>query len=133
MTKEYDAVVDLNAEGLQQALGLLCSQVRWDLIKFFKANPFSIHTSQGLASIIGRQQTKVEDETQALVEEKLLKRISQEDGFPPIYAYDPDPELAAIVDLLETACTACGDHVDKVKSDVEETLRSRGQLPQTAK
>lgn len=100
MVEQRELEKNLDPE-VSRLLGVLSSsQVRWDLVKFFRENPFTIHTAQGLASMIGRRIDKVEAEAEALVAQEVLARISGGDVAPFIYAYDPQPDALKAIELL---------------------------------
>lgn len=119
MESRRDVLKDMDDESRRIALELLATQVRWDLIRFFRANPYTIHTGNGLARIVGRRLTTVEAEAEALVKEGVLRRLPQEEGLANIYAYEPDPGARRIIDLLDEASNGRPEFVDEIKTFIE--------------
>src|SRR3990172_3595424 len=92
---------NLNDRTRALALDILGSPTKLNLLQFYKANPFSIHTPRGLANILGRTAEQVYKEAEALATAGVLKKISEnEDTASTIYSYEPDKELSAVIDTL---------------------------------
>ncbi len=85
------------------AESLLASKTRWDLVHFFRANPFSIHTASGLAKLVGRQPKRVKEEVEILVELGVLRRLPQDEDATPIYSYEPNADVRLAIELIEGA------------------------------
>lgn len=77
-------------------LDILDSPIKWDLVNFYHANPFSLHTAKGLASIIGRRQVQVENEVEELVRNGVLKNLS-DTGSVAVYSYEPEAGISCVV------------------------------------
>lgn len=90
----------LNSKTRVLVLEILESPIKWDLICFYQANPFSIHTAKGLANIIGRRSEQVLKEAEELVAAGVLKVIPENSSISSIYAYEPSAENTCIINEL---------------------------------
>ncbi|HZD60132.1 MAG TPA: hypothetical protein VE439_06720 [Anaerolineae bacterium] len=90
----------LNSKTRVVVLDILGSPTKWNLIQFYKANPFSIHTPRGLANIIGRKADLVHKEAEELTNAGVLKKISENGSFSSIYSYEPEADIACVIDAL---------------------------------
>ncbi|MCL5292899.1 MAG: hypothetical protein M1548_10380 [Actinobacteria bacterium] len=129
---QLDVILSIDPEKRRTVLALLASQVRWDLVRFFRANPFTIHTAQGLARIVGRRVEQVEVETKALVHESVLRRLSQDEDFPPIYAYEPNADLRLLIELVEQLTDGRLDFFDELRktlADLDQEVTARSDCP----
>ncbi|MCL4499664.1 MAG: hypothetical protein M1335_05430 [Chloroflexi bacterium] len=111
---DKETISKMSAEHRRIAKALLASQVRWDLVKFFHANPFTIHTAQGLASMIGRRLDTVETETEALVGVRVLRRLPANGGPALIYAYDPEPDVRIVIGQVESVSSSPADLAERL-------------------
>lgn len=101
MSKKLEKIVKhLNCRTKVLALEILESPIKWDLISFYQANPFSIHTARGLANIIGRSPEQVFKEAEELTAASVLKRISENGDKSSIYSYEPETEAASLIKIL---------------------------------
>ncbi|MHB8842583.1 MAG: hypothetical protein ACYC56_12510 [Candidatus Aquicultor sp.] len=101
MSKKLEKIIkNFNCKTKTLALKILDSPIKWDLLNFYRANPFSIHTAQGLANIIGRSPDQVFREAEELASASILKRISHNGDKTSIYSYDPAPEAASLIKVL---------------------------------
>jgi len=91
---------NLNGRTRETILDILGSPTKWNLIQFYKANPFSIHTPRGLANIIGRGANQVFKDAEDLANAGVLKKISENGNASSIYSYEPYKEIAAAIDAL---------------------------------
>jgi len=115
MSKKIDKIIkNLNANAKALALQLLESHIKWDLIAFYEANPFSIHTARGLANIVGRSPDRVFEEAEELAAAQVLKKISENGDMSSIYSYDPKPENATLIKALMELCKSGHDQVDEL-------------------
>ncbi|MBE0447264.1 MAG: hypothetical protein IBX64_04055 [Actinobacteria bacterium] len=90
----------LNDRTRTTVLDILESPIKWNLIQFYKANPFSIHTPRGLANIIGRRADLVFKEVEGLAKAGILKKISENGNLFSIYSYEPEAEIARVINTL---------------------------------
>jgi len=90
----------LNNRTKELAIEILDSPIKWDLVNFYEANPFSIHTAGGLAGIIGRRTEQVFKEAEELTVAEVLKKLSGNGGSSSIYAYEPKPENCQVIRAL---------------------------------
>ena len=97
-------VKSLNEKTKAVVLEILESPTMWNLIQFYKANPFSIHTPRGLANIIGRKPAVVTKEVECLARAGILKKISENGDLSAIYSYDPEKTMIKIIDTLVGLC-----------------------------
>lgn len=93
-------VKGLNNETKTLILEILDSPIKWELIGFYQANPFSIHTARGLANIIGRRTNQVLKEAEELAQANILKKISENGGPCTIYAYEPNRQGTSAIKAL---------------------------------
>ncbi len=101
MSKKLEKIIkNFNCKTKTLALEILDSPIKWDLLNFYQANPFSIHTAQGLANIIGRSPDQVFREAEELASASILKRISHNGDKTSIYAYEPSPETSSLIKVL---------------------------------
>ena len=91
---------NLNERTKATILDIIESPTKWNLIQFYKSNPFSIHTPRGLANIIGRRDNQVYKEAEELATAGILKRISENGDPTSIYSYEPDEEMTSIINGL---------------------------------
>jgi len=105
-------VKSLNEKTKALVLDILESPTKWNLIQFYKTNPFSIHTPRGLANIIGRKASIVSKEAECLARAGVLKKISANGDLSAIYSYEPEKGIAKIIDSL---IELCGDSREAVK------------------
>ncbi|HEY3375252.1 MAG TPA: hypothetical protein VGK02_09340 [Candidatus Aquicultor sp.] len=93
-------VKNLNDDTRALIIDVLDSPIKWDLIHFYQANPFSIHTARGLSNIIGRRSEQVFQEAEQLAENGVLKKVCENGDSSSIYAYEPDTERETILRTL---------------------------------
>jgi hypothetical protein len=98
-------VKSLNEKTKAVVLEILESPTKWNLIQFYKANPFSIHTPRGLANIIGRKPSAVSKEVECLARVGVLRQISENGDLSAIYSYDPEKAMVKIIDSLVALCS----------------------------
>lgn len=90
----------LNNEKRELVREILESPIKWDLINFYQANPFSIHTARGLSRIVGRKADQVFREIEELVVAGILKNLSGNGDSSSIYIYEPSNENASTIRTL---------------------------------
>lgn len=113
-------VKGLNSKTKALVLEILESPIKWDLICFYQANPFSIHTAKGLANIIGRRPEQVLKEAEELAKADLLKIISENGGALSIYAYEPSSDSACVIDMLVTLSAEERNLIDELYRTLKE-------------
>lgn len=101
------------------AKSLLSSRTRWDLVRFFHANPFTIHTANGLAKLVGRQPSQVKAEIEALLKQGVLRRLSQDEDAASIYSYEPNSDVRLVVELIDGACGGKIDLIDELLAELK--------------
>lgn len=107
----------LSAETKELAIIILESPTKWDLISFYHANPFSIHTAKGLANMIGRTAEQVFKDAEDLTKLKVLEKVCETGNASSIYSYGPSNENTALINsLLEL--------VDEDQALADELLKS---------
>lgn len=78
------------------------SFIKWDLVKFFYLNTYTLDTVENIATYIGRNRDVVEHEIEGLVEDDILeKRIL---GNKSVYALTTKAAIRPMVDLFILAC-----------------------------
>jgi len=122
MSKKIDKIIkNLNADTKALALQLLESHIKWDLVAFYEANPFSIHTARGLANIIGRSANRVFEEAEELAAAQVLKKISENGDMSSIYSYEPKVENATLIKALIELCKGGHEQVDKLCQAIKDS------------
>lgn len=76
--------------------------VRWDLIRFFHDNPYTVNTAEAIAQYTGRDVRTVEAELLGLVEANVL-RVKQS-GSTTIFGYTTDASVRELVAQFLLAC-----------------------------
>lgn len=76
--------------------------VRWDLIRFFHDNPYTVNTADAIARYTGRDVRTVEAELKGLVEVSIL-RLKQA-GTTTLFGYTTDPTIRELVEQFLLAC-----------------------------
>ncbi|MCL6472444.1 MAG: hypothetical protein K6T91_06480 [Firmicutes bacterium] len=99
-------------------LDILDSPIKWDLVNFYQANPFSLHTVKGLANIIGRRQGQVEKEADELARNGILKNLSDNDPIA-VYSYEPKADISCTI----AAIFALGAEDSNLLKQLHEILR----------
>jgi hypothetical protein len=103
------------------AIVALESPTKWDLISFYHANPFSIHTAKGLANMIGRSADQIFQDAEELASLNVLEKVCETGNASSIYSYEPTDDNAALLgSLLELA--------DEDHSLIEELLQLLKEL-----
>lgn len=126
MNKTMDKKISKLVKGLNSntralLLEILESPIKWDLICFYHANPFSIHTANGLTNIIGRRYEQVLKEAKELAAKHVLKVVSENNGVSPIYAYEPSVENTCIINALVALILEEHGLVDELYRMLKET------------
>lgn len=107
---------NLNSRTRAVVLDIVESPTKWNLIQFYKSNPFSIHTPRGLANIIGRRADHVFKEVEGLAGAGILKKLSENGGLSSIYSYEPEAEIACIIDILVDIGSEQRELIDNLRS-----------------
>jgi hypothetical protein len=81
-------------------IAILESPTKWDLISFYHANPFSIHTAKGLANMIGRKVDQIFEDAEELARLNVLEKVCETGNASSIYSYEPTSDNAALLDTL---------------------------------
>ncbi len=80
------------------------SFVAWDLVLFFRDNPYAVGTAESLAQSIGRRSSDLQLPLEKLAEQGILTREnSTGDPAGPIYSYHPPAEYRAEVEDFRSA------------------------------
>lgn len=96
------------------------SFIKWDLVKFFYLNTYTLDTVENIAKYIGRNRDVVEQEIEGLVEDGILeKRIL---GNRPVYMLTTKAAIRPMVDLFVLACE---DRVFRIKATDQIIQRMR--------
>ncbi len=122
MSKKLEKIVkNFNCKTKTLALEILDSPIKWDLLNFYQANPFSIHTAQGLANIIGRSPDQVFREAEELASASILKRISHNGDKTSIYSYEPASESSSLIKILFELNNEERDLLDKLEQMIKDS------------
>ncbi len=101
---------DMDPELLDFVRNKVNTFIKWDLLRFFRENPYTADTAENIARYIGRSATAVKTEAQQLVESGLMEIRLLDDL--PVYALTQD---RAMRDLLDRFLQACEDRNFRVK------------------
>ncbi|HCG98426.1 MAG: hypothetical protein A2074_07315 [Candidatus Aquicultor primus] len=114
-------VKSLNEKTKAVVLEILESPTKWNLIQFYKDNPFSIHTPRGLANIIGRKPSAVSKEVECLARAGVLKKISENGDLSAIYSYDPEKAMVKIIDSLVGLCSESRETIKELIEAIKKS------------
>jgi hypothetical protein len=126
MQVSNNSAVDLLTSGIDPDL-LSClrtqvnSFVKWDLVHFFHENPYTIDTSEGLASHIGRNVGGIETDLTELAAEGIL--VEQSCGEMAVYAFTED---ARVRDVIRRLIEASEDQLFRAKAVFQMIRAMRG-------
>ncbi|NCO66237.1 MAG: hypothetical protein COW32_01425 [Candidatus Aquicultor secundus] len=122
MSKKLEKIIkNFNCKTKALALEILDSPIKWDLLNFYQTNPFSIHTAQGLANIIGRSPDQVFIEAEELASASVLKRISRNGDKSSIYSYEPAAKVASLIKILFELHNEEHDLLDKLEQLIKDS------------
>jgi hypothetical protein len=93
-------IKELTEETKTLAIAVLESPTKWDLINFYQANPFSIHTAKGLANMIGRKVDQVFKDAEELRNLNVLEKVCETGNASSIYSFGPSADDAALLKSL---------------------------------
>jgi hypothetical protein len=102
---------DMDPRLLQLLRGAVNSFIKWDLLRFFYANPHTMDTADSLARYIGREPGGLPAELQELVDSGLLE--AQHLGKLTVYSLSGSTEQRM---LLDDFMAACQDQQFRVKA-----------------
>ena len=79
--------------------------MKWDLVRFFLENPYTLDTAANIATYTGRDPAVITPVLDALVEAEILlvARLADE-PVATVYRLTDNPQLRALLDRFSQAC-----------------------------
>lgn len=93
---------DLDPELLTFIRKRVNSFIKWDLVRFFHDNPYTVEDADRIAVYIGREEDLIRSEMDSLVEAGVLVRTGPQDR--PVFGLTSDEATRKLIDRFYHAC-----------------------------